>query len=415
MNIDELIYAAVFADDNSKKQARAEIRRVAQEKGILPASIYTLYKAIGKGEVKGFTVPAINIKTLTYDVARILFQLMKQKNVGALIFEIAKSEIEYSFQRPDEFATAVLAAAIKEDYRGPVFIQADHYQFNKKKYASDADGEIQKMKDLVKESIGAAFYNIDIDASTLVDLEKESLDEQQKVNFEVTAQMSNYITQVKPHDVAMTVGGEIGHIGGKNSTVGDFNAFMSGYLGVVGENGLPAGSQGLTKVSVQTGTTHGGVMMPDGTMAEIKLDFNVLQDIGRVARETYGMAGAVQHGASTLPEELFSKFPQAGTLEIHLGTAFLNTFYDHIPAALRDEMYAWVKENLQGEKEEGWSDEQFMYRTRKKALGPFKEKLWRLSENEKKPILAGNRKQFALLIAKLNVENTKDLVRKYIQ
>ena len=32
MNIDELIYAAVFSDENAKKKARAEIRRLAQEK-----------------------------------------------------------------------------------------------------------------------------------------------------------------------------------------------------------------------------------------------------------------------------------------------------------------------------------------------------------------------------------------------
>jgi len=34
----------------------------------------------------------------------------------------------------------------------------------------------------------------------------------------------------------------------------------------------------------------------------------------------YGMAGAVQHGASTLPAELFDRFPKLGACEIHLAT-----------------------------------------------------------------------------------------------
>lgn len=407
--IDELIYTAVFSSDElQKSQARAQIRNIALEKGIIPSSIHSLYKAISRGDVKGFTVPAINIKTLTYDTARLLFQLMREKDVGALIFEIAKSEIEYSFQRPDEFVAAILAAAIKEEYQGPVFIQADHYQFHKGKYAADPKGEMAKMKDLIKESIEAGFYNIDIDASTLVDLEKESLDEQQKTNYEVTAELTRYIEEFNLEHMKVSIGGEIGHIGGKNSTVSEFEAFMQGYLRIVGENGL-------SKVSVQTGTTHGGVVMADGSMEEIKLDFSVLHDIGLVARKKYGMGGAVQHGGSTLPEELFDKFSEYGTLEIHLGTAFLNTVYEYIPQNLRDEMYDWVKENLEGEREEGWSEEQFIYRTRKKALGPFKEKMWKLSEEEKRPILEENRKQFALLIEKLHVIDTKEIVKKFIQ
>ena len=73
------------------------------------------------------------------------------------------------------------------------------------------------------------------------------------------------------------------------------------------------------KVSVQTGTSHGGVPLPDGGVAEVKLDFEVLRELGEVAR-SYGAAGAVQHGASTLPDELFHRFPAVETAEIHLAT-----------------------------------------------------------------------------------------------
>ena len=57
--------------------------------------------------------------------------------------------------------------------RGPLFIQGDHVQTNAKKYNSpDRDKELDALRALIKEEIAAGFYNIDIDTSTLVDLDK---------------------------------------------------------------------------------------------------------------------------------------------------------------------------------------------------------------------------------------------------
>lgn len=364
--------------------------------------------AFGRSEVKGFTVPAINIRALTYDTARIIFQLMKRRAVGAVIFEIARSEIEYTDQRPDEYAVSVLAAAIKEAYQGPVFIQGDHFQLSKNKFSKDAASEIEKIKSLAKEAIEAQFYNIDIDASTLVDLEKEDLHEQQRNNYEVTASLTEYIRSIEPKGTTISVGGEIGHIGGKNSTAQDFKAFMDGYLKLVSANGI-------SKVSVQTGSSHGGKPLPDGTIADVKLDFDVLRDISAIARSTYHIGGAVQHGASTLQSELFDKFPQVDTLEIHLATGFQNIVYDTIPQSLRQEMYNWLLSDRKEEWTDGWTEEQFLYKTRKKAIGPFKEKLWSMSDEEKKPVRDALEKQFGLLFEKLKVFDTKDIVKKYIQ
>ena len=87
-----------------------------------------------------------------------------------MIFEIARSEIDYTRQRPEEYTCAVTAAAIKTGYRGPLFIQGDHFQVGAKKYAKDPEAEVKAVKDLIWEAIDAGFYNIDIDTSTLVDL-----------------------------------------------------------------------------------------------------------------------------------------------------------------------------------------------------------------------------------------------------
>ncbi len=104
---------------------------------------------------------------------------MRGKNSDAVkkLFEIARSEIGYTKQRPIEYSAVVLAAAIKEGFKGPVFIQGDHFQLVRKNYLADPKPETDYIRGLIKEAIEADFYNIDIDSSTLVDLKNR----QQKI------------------------------------------------------------------------------------------------------------------------------------------------------------------------------------------------------------------------------------------
>ncbi len=409
-NVDTLISTAVFAkDEKVRKKARASIRKHAVSLGIVSSSLHSFYNSIGKGEVKDtFTVPAFNIRALTYDTARLIFRLSKKYNIFPFIFEIARSEIEYTDQRPDEYALCVLAAAIKENYKGPVFIQGDHFQFSKKRFLEDAKTETEKIKSLIKESIEAQFYNIDIDASTLVDLEKDNLTKQQKDNYSVTAELSLYIRSLEPKGITVSIGGEIGHIGGKNSTKDDLIAFMNGYHSLIKKT-----VKGISKISVQTGTSHGGTVLSNGKIADVQLDFGVIRDTGKTAREKYHLGGVVQHGASTLPENLFSEFPKNKTLEIHLATGFQNIVYDTMPKKLKSKIYRWIENNLQKEWEKDWTKDQFLYKTRKKAIGPFKKELWSLSKKEKAPILHALEKQFLLLFKSLEVVDKKHLQDRY--
>lgn len=112
--------------------------------GVRTASIQELYEEIGRGSYKGFTVPAINIRGLSYDVAKAVIRAAKKNNAGAFIFEIARSEIGYTGQAPGEYAVVMIAVALKEGYTGPIFIQGDHYQVNAKKIASWTSQLLQK-------------------------------------------------------------------------------------------------------------------------------------------------------------------------------------------------------------------------------------------------------------------------------
>ena len=411
--MDRLVLDLTLTDNvDEKKKIAKKITDLAYKSGIYASSINQFYMARGKGEVQPtFTVPAINLRTLTYDLAKAIFRVASKNNAGAFIFEIAKSEMAYTSQPAVEYTAVCLAAALKEGWSGPVFVQGDHFQVSAKNYKADPTKEIDSIKALIVHAIEAGFYNIDIDSSTLVDLSKTSIKKQQELNYEVCALLTNFIRKMQPRGIEVSVGGEIGEVGHQNSTPEDLKAFMEGY-----NERLRKGRTGISKISVQTGTSHGGVVLPDGTIAKVKLDFDTLKTLSRMAREEYGLAGAVQHGASTLPAEAFGKFPEVGTAEVHLATEFQNMVYEskHFPAELKARIYDWLKTTQGAERKADQTEEQFIYSTRKKALGQFKKDIMGLPLETRDAIAKEVEAKFEFLFEKLNVKNTKDSVSKIV-
>jgi fructose-bisphosphate aldolase class II len=412
VQMDVLIREAVFGSDAGRDAARWLIWELGRAVGVYPASIHELYTARGRGECAGFTVPAMNIRGRSYDTMRAVFRVAMAREASAFIFEIARSEIAYTEQRPAEYTAVALAAALREGYRGPVFLQGDHFQVNAKKYAADPVTELEAVKLLAKEGLAAGFYNIDLDTSTLVDLSHETLEAQQRLNFEVGSELAAYVRATEPAGIISSLGGEIGEVGTENSTVPELCAFMDGFNRRLAERA--PGVAGLSKISVQSGTSHGGVVLPDGSIADVQLDLQTLADLSKVAREEYGLAGAVQHGASTLPDGAFHHFPRTETAEIHLATNFQNMLYDHLPAALRDEVYAWLRVHAADERKPSDSEEQFIYKTRKKALGPFKRALWDLPADVAGALDAAYDAKFGFLFDQLGVGGTAAAVSRFV-
>ena len=151
--------------------------------------------------------------------------------------------------------------------------------------------------------------------------------------------------------MTISIGGEIGEVGTQNSTVPELRAFMDGFVKAL-EQRAP-GAVGLSKISVQTGTSHGGVVLPDGGIADVKLDLEALEALSKVARDEFGMSGAVQHGASTLPESAFDNFPRIETAEIHLATNFQNMLFEQMPAELRGADLRVARREREGRAQEG--------------------------------------------------------------
>ncbi len=176
--IDQLVWTAVFGTEEESSKAIGEIWKLGQSQGVIPASINNLYMARGRGELPfDFTVPAVNLRGMAYDMARMVFKVAIEKKVGALIFEIARSEMGYTSQPALEYTTVMIAAAVREGFSGPLFVQGDHFQIKLGDGpGKPKEGEVEKVKQLIKESVEAGFYNIDLDISTLVDYSKKNVD-----------------------------------------------------------------------------------------------------------------------------------------------------------------------------------------------------------------------------------------------
>jgi hypothetical protein len=172
---------------------------------------------------------------------------------------------------------------------------------------------------------------------------------------------------------------------------------------------------GLSKISIQTGTSHGGVVLPDGSIAKVNLDFEILLKLSRVARSVYGMGGTVQHGASTLPDSAFGKFVESEAAEVHLATNFQNIIFDHLPGELRSEMYAYLDKHNASERKPDMTNEQFYYKTRKNSIGAFKEQAWKLPLETKKEIASALEDQFRKLFVHLGMLGTQAFVEEKVK
>ena len=402
-----LLPKTLFGDAGERVSAFRSIRDLAATRDIRLTSINELYLARGRGDVPHtFTVPAVNLRGFTYRSARAIIRAAKEID-GFVIFELARSEMRYTAQHSSEYASEILAAAIDEGWVGPLFLQADHTQFKSVSPGVPADGEMESIRELIVQDMAAGFYNIDIDGSTLVDLSQPMVSAQQKTNIAVTGELLAFIRERQPEQITVSIGGEIGHIGDTNSTPEDMQVFMEG-IAPVHANKFP----GLSKVSVQTGTRHGGVIDAVGKTEAMNVDFNVIDSLGTIARK-YGAGGVVQHGASTLADSQLSQFPAHQTLEIHLATGWQNLVMDHpaFPADLMHRVGEWVDVQYLNERKLDQTEAQFHYRMRKYAWGQIRREVWELPNEVQDTLATAVYERAKVIFRELGIRET----RKYLE
>jgi hypothetical protein len=85
------------------------------------------------------------------------------------------------------------------------------------------------------------------------------------------------------------------------------------------------------------------------------------------------------------------------------------------PEDLRNEIYAYLDENNAHERKEGQTDEQFYYKTRKRALGAFKKAIWEMTPEQIEKVNAAWTVQFRDLFDRLGMKDTRPYVDEHIR
>jgi fructose/tagatose bisphosphate aldolase len=411
--LDRWARTAALGEIDARQVAIWAIREAALAAGVIPASVQDLYLARAQEVWSGKTVPAMNLRGWSYQTCRSVFRAAKDMDASLFIFEQAVGEAIYAAQPPAEYTAAVLAAALREGYTGPVFLQADHDQVDAKSYTKDKAAEVRRLEEIMRKQIDAGFFNIDIDASTVVDLSLPTVEDQQRLNAEITAHFTRFVREIEPEGVTISLGAEIGEVGHENTTPEELRAFMATYGKLLKE--MPEGYAGVSKISINSGTYHGGKVLPDGTLAQVNVDYDTLRVISDICRREFNMGGAVQHGASTLPGSQLAKFPETGAVEIHLALGFNNLIFDHpsLPDSVKDEIKDYVFTNHLAERAPGETDAQFLYNVRKKSWKIMKQRFWDLPPPIQDDIMLSLQGMFRDMFTWMNVGQTRELVLEH--
>ncbi len=357
------------------------LARVA-EQGVRLAPISPVYRALAAGSIAPLTVPAFNIRGLTFDVARAIFRRMLARDALAVMFELAPSEAATGDQSFAQYAALVAAAAATEGWRGPVFVQGDHFSLE-----SDSASARTELAGSIRNLLAAGYRQVDLDTAALA-VPAGSAVARQLPNAKATVALLQALSAHSPPGTIF--GGEVGEIGGENTTPEELQVFIDLVRWHAG-----SAAEWFGKVSVQTGTRHGGITGPGGQVTRMPLDLKLARELADVARDN-GFAGIVQHGASTLQPDQFAALPAAGVVEVHLATNIQNLVFDSpdFPGDLRERMRQDALTAVVGAAERGGETgaqdaEQAFRQKRWSMWGPYKNELLDLPQEVRTQLAEG--------------------------
>lgn len=390
--IDPLVYNAVFHDSERLRYFLCWlIRRAAAGMSIYPASAQGLYAAAARGQVRRFTAPALSLRVMTYDAARACFRAAKQSGCGAMVLDLGPNATEGPAQSPVEYATCLLAGAIREGYEGPVFLQADYLRERRAADEADQRDEFDRFQNLAEEALGAGFFNLELDTSALEDPLAPDPREQERASCADAARLAAFVRKTEPPGVDTNLGVKMRGRGDSEHVARRLRAFMEGFASEFADR---AGSvTGIGKLSLDLRSAD---------------ELGASRDLAEVARREYNLATSVSWGGAPLPEALFAELTRFPVVEAHLGTRYEDLVLNHpgFPAPLRDAMSDWIDKTygtIRGAEQDRAS---FQQQLRMPALERFKREMWDLPPESKDPIMADLQRTLLADFKRLDVEDT---------
>lgn len=305
---------------------------------------------------------------------------------SAVLFEIAKSEIGYTDQQPEEFARVCKEAIKAANANIPYCIHGDHITISENTPAAIAAAE-----DLIKKEIDAGFTSFAIDASHNFDISAAKTIDQLAANIKITTHLAKLIEKLMKDkgktraDYSLEV--EVGEIGktdpktGKQelTTVDEAVTFIK----ALHENGIYP-----DLIATNNGTIHGNVYDAEG---------NVIPLLGIDDKRTREVANAIaplgvkiaQHGITGTPLELMHKLINAGIAKGNVATHWQDLAIENMPPELVKKMEQWTLDKYRADakaKKPNMSDKEIVGKNIKNAIKPFKKEIADIDDKYKEKI-----------------------------
>lgn len=236
-------------------------------------------------------IPVFDISESTYkqiqELARVfLNESTGKKSLAAFSLDFAiLGEVDLLIQ-----LSRVALIALLYEYQGPLFLQANHLKFDGSRFENDRENLLEELKSKTKQAIRLGIFNINYDASELIDMQAIRISEKMLMNLKMVAMATNlWVRFFQPSGVVVSVSGNMGKSDNYLPDKADVKEFLQRLLkegsrlrfGVTGEDisKLEIPATKFDQKSVDQINQLNEVVRRDIKMGGVVIDAGSLKDI----------------------------------------------------------------------------------------------------------------------------------------
>lgn len=390
--IDALLENALFNPELAVRSlAHQLIKAIANDLGIFPTSLQALYEARRRTEYLGKTVPRLAAHGLTYDMARAAFRTMKRSSTAICLFELPVETLPIAESHLQDFCSSVLAAAIKEGFYGPLFLQLGDIRYQADAFINNPQQYHQQLHQLLQLGMANGFLNFAVDTTALP-----------HEGFAEMASFSNTLNEWQQGDRLLAHGAALGDLPSGEAALNSLCANLDTYFEHLKKEGNKA--HPLCKLGVKI----------KGDLANSRVAVEKLRDL---IVSKYAFAGLTIDHLLHLSERNLRDLATWQALEVNVSELLYDRLFDshHFPKEIIVEMRHFLTDACRHEWHVSESEEEFVHRLRHRTFAPFKKMFWEIPAATREKIGLELERTFASLFQWLGVTETVTLVRDKVR
>ena len=363
----------------TRKTAAFYIRAAAEAKNIWFDSLSVFYEHSCSRKFSGLVIPAFNIPGMTFSIARIIFRSYRKYNTGPFIFQLSPLEMADTAQTPWEYSACILAAAMRERYSGPIFIQCNAIKLSDHISPDSSPDRFEPLAILLKDCINAGFYHFVLDDSVIDSLEQSELFS--CADFGDT--WFSLIRKNSPRVLDIQTGIEL----------------VKSPLHPDKQNDLEQYTQWIQSELIQR--------QAECSVSKILRPFELCEngndDSEKQNRSHFHVAYCERRKSKSKTQQ----WTETGVQELHSRRLFQDIIFDHpeFPLGLKEQLRVHLTQEYTIGTKPDWTDDQFYTKLRSRAWRSYKKALWSLDDRTKAIILGELEKTINHYFASSRLEN----------